>query len=85
MAMKLDIVTPSRRVIAATCEEVYLPGYEGEMGVQNNAQIALNAHEWQNLVFESGGRVWTGRDGTGSRLPRDLLWSPEGEDRGCVT
>lgn len=33
MSMNLHIVTPSRNLLNTVCEDVVLPGYDGEMGV----------------------------------------------------
>lgn len=33
MSVQLHIVTPSRKVLSTTCEDVVLPGFDGEMGI----------------------------------------------------
>jgi len=33
MALNLHIVTPSRKILSTTCEDVVLPGFDGEMGI----------------------------------------------------
>ncbi len=56
MALTLDIVTPERRVLSVTCDEVRAPGVGGGFGVRLNHEPFMTALEPGMLVYLEGGR-----------------------------
>src|SRR5512141_3352888 len=56
MALTLDIVTPERRVLSVTCDEVRAPGVEGGFGVRLNHEPFMAALEPGRLTYVEGGR-----------------------------
>lgn len=42
MSLNLHIVTPSRNLLNTTCEDVVLPGFDGEMGVLSQHTYLIN-------------------------------------------
>ena len=56
MAISLDIVTPERRVLSVTCDEVRAPGVEGGFGVRLNHEPFMTALEPGRLSYVEGGR-----------------------------
>ena len=58
MALNLHIVTPARNMLTTTCEDVVLPGFDGEMGI-------LTEHT--RLVNRLGAGIVTIKGGTGDQ------------------
>ena len=56
MALTLDIVTPERRVLSVTCDEVRAPGALGGFGVRLNHEPFMTALEPGRLTYVEGGR-----------------------------
>jgi F-type H+-transporting ATPase subunit epsilon len=56
MAISLDIVTPERRVLSVTCDEVRAPGVGGGFGVRLNHEPFMTALEPGRLTYVEGGR-----------------------------
>ncbi len=56
MALTLDIVTPERRVLSVTCDEVRAPGVKGGFGVRLNHEPFMTALEPGRLTYVEGGR-----------------------------
>ena len=56
MALTLDIVTPERRVLSVTCDEVRAPGVQGGFGVRLNHEPFMAALEPGRLTYVEGGR-----------------------------
>jgi len=56
MALSLDIVTPERRVLSVSCEEVRAPGVEGGFGVRTDHEPFMTALEPGMLTYVEGGR-----------------------------
>ncbi len=56
MALTLDIVTPERRVLSVTCDEVRAPGMLGGFGVRTNHEPFMTALEPGRLTYVEGGR-----------------------------
>jgi F-type H+-transporting ATPase subunit epsilon len=56
MALTLDIVTPERRVLSVTCDEVRAPGALGGFGVRQNHEPFMTALEPGRLTYVEGGR-----------------------------
>jgi F-type H+-transporting ATPase subunit epsilon len=56
MALTLDIVTPERRVLSVTCDEVRAPGVRGGFGVRQNHEPFMTALEPGALTYVEGGR-----------------------------
>ncbi len=56
MALTLDIVTPERRVLSVTCDEVRAPGAVGGFGVRQNHEPFMTALEPGRLTYVEGGR-----------------------------
>src|SRR5512142_2851725 len=56
MAITLDIVTPERRVLSVTCDEVRAPGVLGGFGVKLNHEPFMTALEPGRLTYVEGGR-----------------------------
>ena len=55
MAINLDIVTPERRVLSVTCDEVRAPGVEGGFGVRLNHEPFMTALEPGRLTYVESG------------------------------
>ncbi len=56
MPITLDIVTPERRVLSLTCDEVRAPGVQGGFGVRLNHEPFMTALEPGRLTYVDGGR-----------------------------
>jgi F-type H+-transporting ATPase subunit epsilon len=56
MALTLDIVTPERRVLSVSCDEVRAPGVKGGFGVRQNHEPFMTALEPGRLTYVEGGR-----------------------------
>src|SRR5512146_817716 len=56
MAMTLDIVTPEKRVLSVTADEVRAPGVQGGFGVRLNHEPFMTALEPGKLTYVEGGR-----------------------------
>jgi F-type H+-transporting ATPase subunit epsilon len=56
MALTLDIVTPERRVLSVTCDEVRAPGALGGFGVRRDHEPFMTALEPGRLSYVEGGR-----------------------------
>src|SRR5512139_4148568 len=56
MALTLDIVTPERRVLSVTCDEVRAPGALGGFGIRLNHEPFMAALEPGRLTYVEGGR-----------------------------
>ena len=56
MALTLDIVTPERRVLSVSCDEVRAPGAQGGFGVRLNHEPFMTALEPGRLTYVEGGR-----------------------------
>src|SRR5512140_33404 len=56
MALNLDIVTPERRVLSVTCDEVRAPGVGGGFGVRRDHEPFMTALERGRLTYVEGGR-----------------------------
>ncbi len=56
MALTLEIVTPERRVLSVTCDEVRAPGVVGGFGIRNNHTPFMTALEPGRLTYVEGGR-----------------------------
>jgi F-type H+-transporting ATPase subunit epsilon len=56
MALTLDIVTPERRVLSVSCDEVRAPGAEGGFGVRRDHEPFMTALEPGVLTYVEGGR-----------------------------
>jgi F-type H+-transporting ATPase subunit epsilon len=56
MALTLDIVTPERRVLSVTADEVRAPGVAGGFGVRVNHEPFMTALEPGRLTYVEGGR-----------------------------
>jgi len=56
MPITLDIVTPERRVLSVTCDEVRAPGVQGGFGVRLNHEPFMTALEPGRLTYVEGGR-----------------------------
>jgi F-type H+-transporting ATPase subunit epsilon len=56
MAITLDIVTPERRVLSVTCDEVRAPGAMGGFGVRRDHEPFMAALEPGRLTYVEGGR-----------------------------
>jgi F-type H+-transporting ATPase subunit epsilon len=56
MALSLDIVTPERRVLSVTCDEVRAPGAQGGFGVRLDHEPFMTALEPGKLTYVEGGR-----------------------------
>ncbi len=56
MPLTLDIVTPERRVLSVTCDEVRAPGAQGGFGVRLNHEPFMTALEPGRLTYVEGGR-----------------------------
>lgn len=56
MALNLDIVTPERRVLSVTCDEVRAPGVGGGFGVRRDHEPFMTSLEPGRLSYVEGGR-----------------------------
>jgi F-type H+-transporting ATPase subunit epsilon len=56
MPLTLDIVTPERRVLSVTCDEVRAPGVQGGFGVRLNHEPFMTALDPGRLTYVEGGR-----------------------------
>jgi F-type H+-transporting ATPase subunit epsilon len=56
MALSLDIVTPERRVLSVTCDEVRAPGVLGGFGLRTRHTPFMSALEAGRLTYVEGGR-----------------------------
>src|SRR5512138_330857 len=56
MALTLDIVTPERRVLSLTCDEVRAPGALGGFGVRRDHEPFMTSLEPGRLPYVEGGR-----------------------------
>ncbi len=56
MALTLDIVTPERRVLSVSCDEVRAPGALGGFGVRQDHEPFMTALEPGRLTYVEGGR-----------------------------
>jgi F-type H+-transporting ATPase subunit epsilon len=56
MALTLDIVTPERRVLSVTCDEVRAPGVGGGFGIRKDHEPFMSALEPGRLTYVEGGR-----------------------------
>ncbi len=56
MALTLDIVTPERRVLSVTCDEVRAPGAKGGFGVRLDHEPFMTTLEPGRLTYVEGGR-----------------------------
>jgi F-type H+-transporting ATPase subunit epsilon len=56
MALSLDIVTPERRVLSVTCDEVRAPGVLGGFGIRRDHEPFMTAIEPGRLTYVEGGR-----------------------------
>ena len=56
MALTLDIVTPERRVLSVTCDEVRAPGVQGGFGIRRGHTAFMTALEPGRLTYVEGGR-----------------------------
>src|SRR5512144_2342372 len=56
MALTLDIVTPERRVLSVSCDEVRAPGAKGGFGVRLNHEPFMTALQPGQLTYVEAGR-----------------------------
>ena len=56
MSMTLDIVTPEKRVLSVSCDEVRAPGALGGFGIRQDHTPFLSALEPGRLTYVEGGR-----------------------------
>ena len=56
MALTLDIVTPERRVLSVTADEVRAPGVLGGFGVRQDHEPFMTALDPGRLTYVEGGR-----------------------------
>src|SRR5574340_655553 len=56
MPLTLDIVTPEKRVLSVTADEVRAPGAQGGFGVRLNHEPFMAALEPGRLTYVEGGR-----------------------------
>jgi F-type H+-transporting ATPase subunit epsilon len=56
MALTLDIVTPERRVLSITCDEVRAPGVQGGFGIRLNHEPFMTQLAPGQLTYVEGGR-----------------------------
>jgi F-type H+-transporting ATPase subunit epsilon len=55
-SLTLDIVTPERRVLSVSCDEVRAPGALGGFGVRLNHEPFMTSLEPGRLTYVEGGR-----------------------------
>ena len=56
MALSLDIVTPERRVLSVTCDEVRAPGVLGGFGIRRGHTSFMSALEPGRLTYVEAGK-----------------------------
>src|SRR5512133_953581 len=56
MPITLDIVTPERRVLSVSCDEVRAPGAQGGFGIRLDHEPFMTALEPGRLTYVEGGR-----------------------------
>jgi F-type H+-transporting ATPase subunit epsilon len=56
MALTLEIVTPERRILSVTAEEVRAPGVQGGFGIRQDHEPFMTALEPGRLTYVEGGR-----------------------------
>src|SRR5512137_972179 len=56
MALSLDIVTPERRVLSVTCDEVRAPGVLGGFGIRRGHTSFMSALEPGRLTYVEAGQ-----------------------------
>src|SRR5512132_4619546 len=56
MPLTLDIVTPERRVLSVTADEVRAPGVQGGFGIRLNHEPFMTALAPGKLTYVEGGR-----------------------------
>ena len=56
MPLTLDIVTPEKRVLSVTCDEVRDPGVQGGFGIRLNHEPFMTALAPGKLTYVEGGR-----------------------------
>jgi F-type H+-transporting ATPase subunit epsilon len=56
MAITLDIVTPERRVLSVSCDEVRAPGTQGGFGIRLDHEPFMTALDAGRLTYAEGGR-----------------------------
>jgi F-type H+-transporting ATPase subunit epsilon len=56
MSLTLEIVTPERRVLSVTAEEVRAPGVLGGFGIRQDHEPFMTALEPGRLTYVEGGR-----------------------------
>ena len=56
MPLSLEIVTPERRVLSVTCDEVRAPGVKGGFGVRLDHEPFMTALEPGRLTYVEGGQ-----------------------------
>ncbi len=56
MAITLDIVTPEKRVLSVSCDEVRAPGVQGGFGIRLDHEPFMTALEPGRLTYVEGGR-----------------------------
>ncbi len=56
MPLNLEIVTPERRVLSVTCDEVRAPGIQGGFGIRLDHEPFMTALEPGRLTYVEGGR-----------------------------
>lgn len=56
MALTLDIVTPERRVLSITCDEVRAPGVQGGFGIRRGHTSFMSSLEPGRLTYVEGAR-----------------------------
>lgn len=56
MALKVEIVTPEKRVAVVECDEVRAPGVQGGFGVRRGHTAFLSALEPGRLTLVAGGQ-----------------------------
>src|SRR5512139_3727692 len=56
MALTLEIVTPERRVLSVTADEVRAPGVQGGFGVRQNHEPFMTSLEPGRLTYVEGAR-----------------------------
>lgn len=57
MAIQLHIVTPSRNMLSTACEDVVLPGFDGEMGVLSEHTALINKLGAGIVKIHNGGET----------------------------
>ncbi len=56
MALTLDIVTPEKRLLSVTCDEVRAPGVLGGFGIRQDHEPFMTALDPGRLTYVEGGR-----------------------------